>query len=197
MLEIIMCILVIVEILATIVIGFLILAVGIYVYSTMVGKKEVSDVSQLPTFIATDTEGAVYDKNGSVIRTLVSTKTTYFDNKTLYLFENPLISSYSYKNNKIELWHMKGKKGHMITDKSAFISDNVLIYPGFEDSAIKRATADYLNYDFGLNMVTSEDLVNIYGNDFFTTGKKFSFDLNSNVLKYKGNPNATYYPQSR
>lgn len=41
---------------------FLILAVGIYVYSTMVGKKEVSDVSQLPTFIATDTEGAVYDK---------------------------------------------------------------------------------------------------------------------------------------
>lgn len=66
---------------------FLILAVGIYVYSTMVGKKEVSDVSQLPTFIATDTEGAVYDKNGMVIRTLVSTKTTYFDNKTLYLFE--------------------------------------------------------------------------------------------------------------
>lgn len=176
---------------------FLILAVGIYVYSTMVGKKEVSDVSQLPTFIATDTEGAVYDKNGRVIRTLVSTKTTYFDNKTLYLFENPLISSYSYKNNKIELWHMKGKKGRMITDKSAFISDNVLIYPGFEDSAIKRATADYLNYDFGLNMVTSEDLVNIYGNDFFTTGTKFSFDLNSNVLKYKGNPNATYYPQSK
>ena len=42
---------------------FLILAVGIYVYSTMVGKKVVSDVSQLPTFIATDTEGAVYDKN--------------------------------------------------------------------------------------------------------------------------------------
>lgn len=176
---------------------FLILAVGIYVYSTMVGKKEVSDVSQLPTFIATDTEGAVYDKNGRVIRTLVSTKTIYFDNKTLYLFENPLISSYSYKNNKIELWHMKGKKGHMITDKSAFISDNVLIYPGFEDSAIKRATADYLNYDFGLNMVTSEDLVNIYGNDFFTTGTKFSFDLNSNVLKYKGKPNATYYPQSK
>lgn len=176
---------------------FLILAVGIYVYSTMVGKKEVSDVSQLPTFIATDTEGAVYDKNGRVIRTLVSTKTTYFDKKTLYLFENPLISSYSYKNNKIELWHMKGKKGHMITDKSAFISDNVLIYPGFEDSAIKRATADYLNYDFGLNMVTSEDLVNIYGNDFFATGTKFSFDLNSNVLKYKGNPNATYYPQSK
>ena len=92
---------------------------------------------------------------------------------------------------------MKGKKGHMITDKSAYISDNVLIYPGFEDSAIKRATADYLNYDFGLNMVTSEDLVNIYGNDFFTTGTKFSFDLNSNVLKYKGNPNATYYPQSK
>lgn len=46
-------------------------------------------------------------------------------------------------------------------------------------------------------MVTSEDLVNIYGNDFFTTGTKFSFDLNSNVLKYKGNPNATYYPQSK
>ena len=163
---------------------FLILAVGIYVYSTMVGKKVVSDVSQLPTFIATDTDGAVYDENGRVIRTLVSTKTTYFDNKNLYLFENPLISSYSYKNN-------------MITDKSAYISDNVLIYPGFEDSAIKRATADYLNYDFGLDMVTSEELVNIYGNDFFTTGTKFSFDLNSNVLKYKGNPNATYYPQSK
>ncbi|MBQ8022956.1 MAG: LPS export ABC transporter periplasmic protein LptC [Succinivibrio sp.] len=176
---------------------FLIIAISIYVYSTMVGKKVVSDTTKLPTFIATDTDGAIYDETGRVIRTLVSTKTTYFDNKTLYVFENPLISSYSYKDNKIELWHMKGKKGHMITDKSAHISDNVLIYPGFEDSAIKRATANYLDYDFGLNTVTSEELVNIYGNDFFTTGTKFSFDLNSNVLKYKGNPNATYYPQSK
>lgn len=176
---------------------FLIIAIGVYVYSTMVGKKVVSDISQLPTFIATDTDGAVYDETGRVIRTLVSTKTTYFDNKSLYFFENPLISSYSYKDSGIELWHMKGKKGQMVTEKTAHIEDNVIIYPGFENASIKRVTANYLDYDFGLNQVTSEEIVNIYGNDFFTTGTKFSFDLNSNVLKYKGNANATYYPQSK
>ena len=43
---------------------FLIIAISIYIYSTMVGKKVVSDTTQLPTFIATDTDGAVYDENG-------------------------------------------------------------------------------------------------------------------------------------
>ena len=41
---------------------FLIIAISIYVNSTMVGKKDESDTTKLTTFISTDTDCAIYDE---------------------------------------------------------------------------------------------------------------------------------------
>ncbi|MGN1280356.1 MAG: LPS export ABC transporter periplasmic protein LptC [Succinivibrio sp.] len=177
---------------------FALLTSFVYVYSTRLNTDTQSDLEDYPTFVATDTEGVLYNDNGKIDKTFVSTKTTYFDEKTEYVFENPLVTHYSYKNNNdVELWHMKGEFGNMYTDKSATISKNVVIYPGFDGSIVEKAEAEYLYYSFKDNGVFSKDEVTIFGKGFKTTGTQFSLDLNKNVLKYKGKPNATYYPKSK
>ena len=51
--------------------------------------------------------------------------------------------------------------------------------------------------NFDNNEISAKDLVSIYGHTFKTEGTDFNFNLNTNVLTYKGKPHATYYPQNK
>ena len=169
----------------------------LWYFSIVLMKKEVVVNKKYPTFVALDTESTIYDINGNVSRTLVATKTTYFNDKNYYIFENPLITAYDYKKDQVNIWHLKGKYGDLKNNEIAFVKDDVLIYPGFTGSQLKKAVADYLYYDINKNLVTSKSTVTIYGQGIKTTGTDFSLDLNKNVMSYKGQPNATYYPNSK
>ncbi len=169
----------------------------LWYFSIVLMKKEVVVNKNYPTFVALDTESTIYDINGNVSRTLVATKTTYFNDKNYYIFENPLITAYDYKKDQVNIWHLKGKYGDLKNNEIAFVKDDVLIYPGFTGSQLKKAVADYLYYDINKNLVTSKSTVTIYGQGIKTTGTDFSLDLNKNVMSYKGQPNATYYPNSK
>ena len=169
----------------------------LWYFSIVLMKKEVVVNKNYPTFVALDTESTIYDINGTVSRTLVATKTTYFNDKNYYIFENPLITAYDYKKDQVNIWHLKGKYGDLKNNEIAFVKDDVLIYPGFTGSQLKKAVADYLYYDINKNLVTSKSTVTIYGQGIKTTGTDFSLDLNKNVMSYKGQPNATYYPNSK
>ena len=169
----------------------------LWYFSIVLMKKEVVVNKNYPTFVALDTESTIYDINGNVSRTLVATKTTYFNDKNYYIFENPLITAYDYKKDQVNIWHLKGKYGDLKNNEIAFVKDDVLIYPGFTGSQHKKAVADYLYYDINKNLVTSKSTVTIYGQGIKTTGTDFSLDLNKNVMSYKGQPNATYYPNSK
>ena len=100
-----------------------------------------------------------------------------------------------YDKSSINLWHLKGNKGDMVVNKNATIFGNVILYPGFEDATLQKVEATELFYDFKDNLVTSDKLVTIYGKGFKTQGTIFSVDLNTNVIKYKGQPNAIFYPK--
>ena len=169
----------------------------LWYFSIVLMKKEVVVNKNYPTFVALDTESTIYDINGNVSRTLVATKTTYFNDKNYYIFENPLITAYDYKKDQVNIWHLKGKYGDLKNNEIAFVKDDVLIYPGFTGSQLKKAVADYLYYDINKNLVTSKSTVTIYGQGIKTKGTDFSLDLNKNVMSYKGQPNATYYPNSK
>ena len=169
----------------------------LWYFSIVLMKKEVVVNKNYPTFVALDTESTIYDINGNVSRTLVATKTTYFNDKNYYIFENPLITAYDYKKDQVNIWHLKGKYGDLKNNEIAFVKDDVLIYPGFTGSQLKKAVADYLYYDINKNLVTSKSTVTIYGQGIKTTGTDCSLDLNKNVMSYKGQPNATYYPNSK
>ena len=95
---------------------------------------------------------------------------------------------------KNKMFHLRTKNTSYIF---AFVKDDVLLYPGFTGSQLKKAVADYLYYDINKNLVTSKSTVTIYGQGIKTTGTDFSLDLNKNVMSYKGQPNATYYPNSK
>lgn len=177
---------------------FAIISSSIYLYSLTLKKLEVKDMSGMPTFIATDTNGTLFDENGQIRRTMLSTKTEYYDQRKLYHFEEPLITAYNHKDKENpNLWHLKGHKGKMVSNDYAIVEGDVVIYPGFRDAVIDKATADNLVYTFATDDVTSKDLVTIYGHVFKTEGTNFKFNLSTNVMNYKGKPHATYYPKSK
>jgi|SRR5574344_821685 LPS export ABC transporter protein LptC len=176
---------------------FSVVAISVYVYAVRLKKVEVKDLSSYPTFIAMDTDTVFFNKTGKIDKTMVATKTEYYDNKTFYKFDNPLITSYNYKKDSTDLWHIKGLTGEMVANKTATVKQNVIVYPSFNDPVIDRATADNLEYNFDNNDISSKDLVSIYGHTFKTEGTDFNFNLNTNVLTYKGKPHATYYPQNK
>ncbi|MCI5576832.1 MAG: LPS export ABC transporter periplasmic protein LptC [Succinivibrio sp.] len=174
---------------------FLVLSLLIYIYAKSLVQPTMVDKSSLPTFIATDTDMTIYNLEGKIDKTMVATKTTYYDSKNQYFFDNPLISRYLYDKSNINLWHLKGNKGELIVNKSAAIFGNIILYPGFDDATLQKVEALELFYDFKDNLVTSDKLVTIYGKGFKTQGTVFSADLNTNVIKYKGQPNAIFYPK--
>ena len=174
---------------------FLVLSLLIYIYAKSLVQPTMVDKSSLPTFIATDTDMTIYNLEGKIDKTMVATKTTYYDSKNQYFFDNALISRYLYDKSNINLWHLKGNKGELIVNKSAAIFGNIILYPGFDDATLQKVEALELFYDFKDNLVTSDKLVTIYGKGFKTQGTVFSADLNTNVIKYKGQPNAIFYPK--
>ena len=52
--------------------------------------------------------------NEHIEKTLTSTKLTYFDDRNLYFFDNPLITSYTYTDKGMDVWHLKGQRGSML-----------------------------------------------------------------------------------
>lgn len=169
----------------------------LYLYTNTFFKTKIVIQEGLPTFIAYDSTVSTYGKNGKVERSLTSTKLTYFNDNNMYFFENPLITSYTYTDKGFDVWHIKGQRGSMLLNEYATISEDVVLTPGFENAPVQKATADSLKYDFHTNKITSPTTVSIFGQAFSTEGTNFSFDLNSNVLEYKGKPNAIFYPKKK
>ncbi len=177
---------------------FAVLSCSVYFYTLKFKQKDPTSFSSLPTFIASDSVGTLFDETGKISKKMIATSTEYYDKQNLYIFDNPLLTSFVYqKNGEANTWHMKGQKGRLTVDDNAVITGNVILYPGFKDPVIDRATASVLVYTFDNNDVTSQELVNIYGHEFMTQGTHFKYDLDTNVLSYKGQPHATFYPNSK
>ncbi|MGN0902556.1 MAG: LPS export ABC transporter periplasmic protein LptC, partial [Succinivibrio sp.] len=129
--------------------SFIIGAIGLlicicaYIYSQKFSKKVVIDISDYPSFVATDTYTINYGVEGNIENTMTSTYTEYFDPKQYFTFRHPFLTRYKYEDDAVNLWHIKGEKGHMFVNKLARIEESVVVYPGFEDTNIKRATSKY------------------------------------------------------
>lgn len=169
----------------------------LYLYTNTFFKTKIVAPEGLPTFIAYDSTINTYGKSGKVEKSLTSTKLSYYNEKNMYYFEKPLITSYTYNEKGIDMWHLKGQIGSMLLNEYAIISEDVELTPGFDNAPVQKATALNLKYDFHTNKITSPTTVSIFGQGFTTEGTDFSYDLNNNVLEYKGKPNAIYYPKNK
>lgn len=174
---------------------FGLISIGTWFYAYINTPAKVVDMSTYPTFISTDTELTLYSEDGKIARSMISATATYYEDKQLFTFDKPLITTYKYEPNAVNLWHLKGNTGDMIIDKVANVYDEAKVYPGFEDAVIDHADSTKFHYDFAANKVTNDERVTIYGKSFTTDGTDFTFELNTNKATYKGNPHATYYPK--
>ncbi|MDY6469501.1 MAG: LPS export ABC transporter periplasmic protein LptC, partial [Succinivibrio dextrinosolvens] len=91
---------------------FALISSAIYLYTLTLKTQEVKDMSGLPTFIATDSNGTLFDKTGKITRTMIASRTEFYDQRNMYFFDDPLITAYNYKDtDKPNIWHLKGQKG--------------------------------------------------------------------------------------
>ena len=176
---------------------FGLLSIITWYYAYIYTPQKVVDMSAYPTFIATDTELTVYGEDGRKEKSMTSDTTTYYDEKQFFTFIKPLITTYKYENNTVNLWHRKGNTGDMVTDKIANVYGDAKVYPGFDDPVIDHADSTKFHYDFATNEITNDERVTVYGKSFTTDGTDFKFEMNTNKATYKGAPHATYYPQTK
>ena len=177
---------------------FGILCSSLYIYSLKFDDTQEISIKGLPTFIATDSFGTSFNENGEISKTMTAKKTVYYDESLLYFFDDPLITSYKKeKDNSTSIWCIKGNKGKMVAEDNAIFNGDVLVYPKFNDPVIDKAVADNLVYNFKNNTISSLEEVTIYGHEFTTKGTHFNFNIDTNVLTYKGLPHATFYPAKK
>ncbi len=174
----------------------LILSICVYRFAQMQKQEPVADLSNLPTFTASEFKGAIYDKSGLLTYKLIANNVEYYDKENKINLVKPLLEIFEYpKNKNYENWFLSGDEGFVFINKKAEVQGNVKIYPGFNHKNIKEITASKLTYDFEKDLVKSKETVTIKGHNYLNFGSDFVADMRNNTMSYKGNPHVVYYPQ--
>lgn len=170
-------------------------AVLCYRYSQNFLTQDATDVSQEKYYTAQNFTARVFDAQGQKIRELSADEVRYGDKSEIASFDKPVIRSYKVnKKGDVETWNLSGNTGEARSGDFADLHGDVELHPEFKGAALKNAKTDNLHYDFDSNTITSKDPTAINGYGWTNSGTDFKIDLNTDLMTYKGNVNATYFP---
>lgn len=179
------------------VIAVAVLAAGVlcYRYTQNQLVQDTGDQSIEKFYTATGFSARMFDQNGTKVRELFADAAAYGDKSRVATFEKPVIRTFRVnKKGQTEVWNLSGDTGEARSGDFADLHRNVELHPEFQGSALKNATTDNLHYDFHDNTVSSPDKTAINGHGWTNSGTDFKIDLNTDLMTYKGNVNATYFP---
>lgn len=167
----------------------------LYRFSTNLSKPQDDNLlDEYPTFTATKFDAHSYDENGLLTYSFKSDDVTYYKQKDLLEFSNPLGVYYDRKNDALEPWQITAKTGSIIINKEVTLNDDVVIVPLFPKSFVNKVTTDNLYFDMVKNLVTAPGPVSITGTNFTNTGSNLQADLNTQQCTLSGDPHAQYIP---
>ena len=169
-------------------------AIGLYRYTQSLrddsdAGDKASKIYEASNFMATS-----YDAEGNKENSIKAEHVTFNEITDIADFKQPVLHSYKKNNGKTEVWQLTGDSGQLHNNDYAKLDGHVVLVPEFKDAAITKATSDNAYYDFKNNEIRSKDKTIITGQGWINSGTNFKIDLNTNVMTYKGNVNATYYP---
>lgn len=172
-------------------------ALGLYRYTQALDDDDgltdkAAKIYEADNFFATK-----YDAFGNKESSIKAVHVTFNEATNIADFKRPIL--HSYKKNKqgeAEIWKLTGDIGQLHNNDYAKLNGHVVLVPEFQGAAINKATSANGYYDFKNNEITSKDKTTIYGQGWINSGTDFKIDLNTNVMTYKGNVNATYYPSN-
>ena len=172
-------------------------ALGLYRYTQALDDDDgltdkAAKIYEADNFFATK-----YDAAGNKESSIKAVHVTFNEATDIADFKLPIL--HSYKKNKqgeAEIWKLTGDIGQLHNNDYAKLNGHVVLVPEFQGAAISKATTANGYYDLKNNEITSKDKTTIYGQGWINSGTDFKIDLNTNVMTYKGNVNATYYPSN-
>ncbi len=180
---------------AVITVCLFVVALGLYRYTQTLQERQNSVETASKIYTALDFYGKNYDKTGFLHHTIKADTASYDDGSGIAHLTNPIITTYRIgKDKHIEKWTMSGKQGQVRDGDFALMERDVVLKPLFKGAAITQAQSQRVHYNFKSNLVTSPDLTTLYGTGWINAGTDFTIDLNKDISTYKGNVNATYYP---
>ena len=172
-------------------------ALGLYRYTQALNDDDSGNDKAAKIYEASNLFATKYNATGQKESSIKAQHVTYDEVTDIADFKQPILHSYKKSNQgEDEIWKLTGDIGQLHNNDYAKLNGNVVLVPEFESAAITKATSDNAYYDFKNNEITSKDKTIIHGQGWINSGTDFKIDLNTNVMTYKGNVNATYYPSN-
>lgn len=172
-------------------------ALGLYRYTQALDDDDSLNDKAAKIYEADNFFATKYDAVGNKESSIKAKHVTFNEVTNIADFKYPIL--HSYKKNKqgdAEIWKLTGDIGRLQNNNYAKLKGHVELVPEFKDAAITKATSDNGYYDFKKNEISSKAKTTIYGQGWINSGTDFKIDLNTNVMTYKGNVNAIYYPSN-
>ncbi|MGX5913152.1 LPS export ABC transporter periplasmic protein LptC [Aliidiomarina sp. Khilg15.8] len=155
------------------------------------------DTEQLqPDFIAEGLFTRIFSAEGDLQHRIESTRMAHYSVIGLTELTQPTYrSTITLSNGSTEQWHVRADKGSYFDDDRLLLEDNVRITNEDGRSYIQAIETDSLTIDTLTQVISTDDMVLIYGPQFEVSGQGMRANLESQQLELSQHVQTIYYPQ--
>lgn len=145
-----------------------------------------------PDFIAKGLTSLQYNNLGLPYRGMNAEHAEYYAAMAMTLLEKPVILLYSPDGHP--QWQLSGDEGVINTDDNAILRKSVLAQSLQKGAPFETITTEYLEMDFLLNQLRSNQSVTLRGPGYLTQGQGLLGKLDQQTVELLNDTQATYNP---
>jgi lipopolysaccharide export system protein LptC len=166
-------------------------------FSDGVDDEPVLDTEQLqPDFTAEGLFTRIFSAEGTLQHRIESTRMAHYSVIGLTELTQPTYhSTIELSDGGTEQWHVRADKGSYFEDDRLLLEDNVRITNEDGRSYIQAIETDSLTIDTVTQVISTDDMVLIYGPQFEVRGQGMRANLESQQLELSQHVETLYYPQ--
>lgn len=163
-----------------VIVAFIVISLLWWMPSFNTGKVAIDDDNQdiLPEFTAESLHQEIYDEQGNIHREVFSKKMEHYSELALTHFQQPEFVLYQDKKPN---WRISAQMGNM-QDGKLVLDQQVIMLQIVDNSLVKKITTEYLEIDLNNSLVTTDQKINIEGNDLWIEGQGLNADLNLGTI---------------
>ena len=157
------------------------LVYGVSQWQTDMNKPSDSiDRELTPDFIAESLKTTIYNENGDLSHEIKAQRMEHYSSLNFSRFEFPNYTLHPKKN--LAPWHVKAKEATLFSNNKVVLKSNIQIISTEKDSLIHKIQGKTLALDLNTNIISSDQEIIIYGENFTMTGSGLIIDLNSTQM---------------
>lgn len=170
------------------------MAAGLYLHNISLEDTPTKPLSEVePDFVARAMKTRSYGEDGKLNAEIAAEKMMHFQQQQLTEFSYPVYLVYPTKGNTI--WKVKADYGQLRDNRMLNLRHNVVVEAIDPNEPISTIVTEHLALDLNSMVMTSEEPLRAYGEQFTMNAVGLWADLNINQVTLKQKVNATYEVQ--